>query len=265
MYPSRYYPSRYFPPRYWPPVGASAAPPAFRAAGALAHDIVGVTPGAPAGLTIADVEFLFCESADEPISLATANGFAEVTGSPISVPDATLTIATRGACFWRRWNGTDGDPVTNDPGNHILAQRFAISGCIATGDPWDFIQTSSEAIEDTDGSADGNTTAGANRLIVIAIGAAKPDTVSTTEISNIVNAALANLTKQADNAGNAGNGGHIGLATGEKASAGAIGATTYDKATAAYKWHFVIALKSPAAGATAVPVFLHQLKQQGIA
>jgi hypothetical protein len=222
--------------------------PAWRANGAIAHDIIGVTPGAPAGLAANDIEFLICESMDEAISLTTANGFVEVTGSPISVPNATATIATRGACFWRRWNGTDGDPVTNDPGNHIVAQRYAFSGCITSGDPWDFIQTSSEAVEDTSGTATGNTTSGADRLIAVFLGSAKPDTLSTTEISSPTNANLANVTERADNAGNSGNGGHLGLICGELAVSGATGDTTYTKASAGYKWHFVIALKPPAAG-----------------
>jgi hypothetical protein len=181
---------------------------------------------------------------DEAISLATANGFVEVTGSPISVPNATATIATRGALFWRRYSG-QGDPVTNDPGNHIVAQRYAFSGCITSGDPWDFVQTSSEATEDTTGSATGNNTSGADRLIAIVLGSSKPDTLGTTEVSNFVNANLTSLTERADNAGNSGNGGHLGLATGVLAASGASGTTTYDKATSAYKWHFVVALKPP--------------------
>ena len=225
------------------------AAPAFRAAGTIAHDIVGVTPGAPAGLTANDIELLVCESMDQAISLTTANGFAEVTGSPISVPNATATIATRGALFWRRWNGTDGDPTTNDPGNHIIAQRYAFSGCETSGNPWDFIDTSSEATEDTTGSADSSSsTSDVDRLIAIIVGSSKPDSLGTAEVSAFTNGNLGSLTERVDNAGSAGNGGHVGLATGTLASAGAPGNTTYTKATSAYKWHFVVALKPPGGG-----------------
>jgi len=220
--------------------------PAFRSAGALSGSINAVTPAAGAGLANQDIEFLLCESMDEAISLATANGFVECPGSPISVPSGTATVATRGALFWRRYSG-QAAPVTNDPGNHILAQRYCFSGCIETGNPWDFIQVSSEAVEDTSGSATGNNTSGADRLIAIFVGAAKPDTNSTAEVSGFTNANLASLTERVDNANNSGNGGHLGLATGELASAGATGDTTYTKATSAYKWHFVVALKPVAA------------------
>jgi hypothetical protein len=179
---------------------------------------------------------------DESISLVTPNGFVEVTGSPISVPNATATIAHRSALFWRRYSGQS-DPVTNDPGNHIIAQRYCFSGCIGSGTPWDFVQTSSEAVEDTSGSATGNTTLGTDRLIAIFVASAKPDSLGTAELSGWTNANLSSLTERADNAGNSGNGGHLGLATGTLAAAGATGDTTYTKATAAYKSHFVIALK----------------------
>ena len=226
--------------------------PAFRSAGTLSHDVIAITPAGGAGLATNDIEFLVCESMDEAMSLATANGFAEVTGSPISVPNATATIATRGALFWRRWDGSAGDAVTNDPGNHILGQRCCVSGCITTGDPWDFVKASSEATEDTTGSADGDVTLGSERLILILAGSAKPDSLGTAEISGITNANLDNITERADNAGNSGNGGHLWIATGEKATAGDIGATTYTKATSAYKWHFVIALKPPSGAAPTV-------------
>lgn len=240
-----------------PVVDELMALPAFRSAGTLAHDIVGVTPAAPSGLTLNDIELLACESMDEAISLATPAGFVEVAGSPISVSSGTATIATRGALFWRRWDGSAGDPTTNDPGNHILARRSAYSDCILTGDPWDILVTSSEATEDTSGSATGGTTNLADCLIAVVIGSAKPDSLNTAEVSSWANTDLATVLERYDGAGNSGNGGHLGLATGEKATAGSFGPTTYTKATSAFKWHFVVALK-PLSVVTAPPAARRQ-------
>lgn len=230
-------------------------PPAFRAAGTLAHSTTTVTPAAPAGLTSNDIEILVVESQAGTHSLSTAAGFA-AAGTQIDVPSGTATIATHGSIWWRRWNGTDGDPTVASATNHVLGQRYAFSGCITTGDPWDFIDQSSEGTEDTTGSADSSSsTAGADRLIAIIVGSSKPDTLSTTEISAPTNANLTSLTERADNAGNSGNGGHVGLFTGEKATAGTVGNTTYTKASAAFKWHYVVALKPPAAAdASLLPV-----------
>ena len=216
--------------------------PALRALGAVISGAGAITPLAPAGLTTDDIELLWVESADEAITLSTANGFAEVAGSPISVPNATATIRTRGALFWRRYAG-QGNPTIATTTNHLIARRIAVSGCVASGDPWDFVQVSSEAVEDTSGSATGNTTLDANRFIVILGGASKPDANSTAEFDAIANASLTSLTERADNATNVGNGGFILAITGEMLTAGTVSATTYTKVTAAYKWHFVVALK----------------------
>jgi hypothetical protein len=225
--------------------------PAFRAASTAQGDTAALQAfNAPAGLATDDIEFLVCESMDETISLSTTGGFVEVPGSPISVASGTATIATRGALFWRRYSG-QADAIVADPGNHIILQRFAFSGCITTDNPWDIIVTSSEAVEDTTGSATGGTTTVADCLIAVVVGSAKPDSLGTAEVSGWTNADLANLTERADNARNEGNGGHLGLATGEKAAAGTFAATTYTKATAAFKWHFVVALKP--VGAAFVP------------
>ena len=243
------------------------AVPTFVAAGDIAGSTDTSTPLAPAGLMLDDIEFLVVETADEAVTLSTAAGFAEITGSPVSVANASAAIATRGTLYWRRWNGSDGDPEIADAGDHVIAQRYAVRGCIGSGNPWDFVQTSSEATEDTSGSATGNTTTGDDRLILIIGGSAKPDTQSTTEVSGFTNANLTSITEQADNARQAGNGGHVFCVTGTKATAGATGATTYTKASSGYKWHYVIALVPTGGGGgggTSVPVFVNHLRQQGI-
>ena len=219
--------------------------PAFRAAGTITHGTVDVTVAAPAGLTANDIELMVGESQAGTHALTTANGFASAD-IDIDVPNATATIATHGSLWWRRWNGTDGDPVFTVATNHIITQRYAFSGCETSGNPWDFIEKSSEGTEDTSGDATGYTTTSADCLIAVIVGSAKPDSLGTAEISAPTNASLANVTERADNAGNSGNGGHVGLITGELATAGATGNTTYTKATTAYKWHYVVALRPPA-------------------
>lgn len=233
--------------------------PAFRSAGTLFSSAAAdVTPPAPAGLATNDIEFLLIESQAGTHTLTTANGFAQI-GTDIDVPNATSTIATHGSLWWRRWNGSAGSPVVAFAGNtnHVQAQRFAFSGCETTGNPWDFVDTSSEAVEDTTGTASStSSTSGTDRLIAVFLGSAKPDSVTTAEISSPANANLANVTERVDNASNSGNGGHFGLITGEKATAGSVGDTTYTKANAGYKFHFVVALKPPGGGGSPVTISL---------
>lgn len=221
------------------------AAPAFRAAGTLAHGTTDQTPAAPAGLATDDIELLLCESQAGTHALTTANGFVSAAAD-IDVASGTATIATHGSLWWRRYSG-QADPVVTVATNHILAQRYAFSGCATSGDPWDFIEPSSEATEDTTGDATGNTTTSADCLIAVCLGSAKPDSVGTAEISAPTNANLTSVTERADNAGNSGNGGHVGLITGVLATPGATGNTTYTKVSAGYKFHYVVALKPPSA------------------
>lgn len=227
--------------------------PAWRANGAISHGVADTTVTAPAGLATDDIELMVVESQAGTHALTTANGFVSAAAQ-VDVPNATATIATHGSLWWRRYSG-QADPVVTFPTNHVIAQRYAFSGCITSGDPWDFIEVSSEATEDTSGTATGNTTTGIERLIAVVVGSSKPDSIGTAEISAPTNANLTNVTERADNAGNSGNGGHVGLICGEKATAGAVGDTTYTKVTTAYKFHYVVALKPPAAATKSPPVF----------
>src|SRR5688572_17445654 len=128
--------------------------PAWVANGALVHGTGAVTPTAPAGLAAQHIEWLLVESQAGTHSLSTPNGFA-AAAAQIDVPSGTAAIATRGSLWWRRYTG-QADPVVAAATNHILAQRFAFSACIESGNPWDFVQPSSEGVEDTSGSATGN-------------------------------------------------------------------------------------------------------------
>lgn len=231
--------------------------------GAVQESIGDLTVVNNASAASGDYEILIIETADEVADLGTANGFTAHPGSPVSVPNATATIATRLTAYERIWNGTDGDPVITDPTNHAIANIFTFrrsSGTWSTladarsatqGTGW---QTSSEATEDMTGSMDGITTDTTDQLICGFICTAKPDVAGgTTELSGITNANLANITETHDDASNVGNGGWIGAWTGEEASSGQdIGATTYTKATSSYKAHLVVALRDSAPAAASI-------------
>lgn len=225
--------------------------PAWRANGAIGHGIADTTILSPAGLATNDIELMVVESQAGTHALTTANGFVSAAAQ-VDVPSGTATIATHGSLWWRRYSG-QADPVVTIATNHIVVQRYAFSGCETSGDPWDFIEVSSEAVEDTSGSATGNTTTSADCLIAVIVGASKPDSLGTAEISAPTNTNLTSVTERADNAGSSGNGGHVGLITGVLAVAGATGATTYTKVTTAYKWHYVVALKPPGAATDTYP------------
>jgi hypothetical protein len=217
--------------------GTGGALPTFVAAGTIASGTSDITPGLPAGWAKDDVFLVFCESGTADPAPAVPTGYAHVTGSSVSTTGTRLTV------FWKRATAAESAPLVADTGNHQSARMAAFRGCRTTGNPWEVTQTSTEAVVDTTGSATGPTTTQANCLIVVActsdfdVGA--DDTAG---YSAFTNAALGSLTEQIDNRSAAAGGGTIGVATGTKATAGAVGATTYTLANAANKAHLVIAL-----------------------
>jgi Peptidase family C25/Propeptide_C25/Concanavalin A-like lectin/glucanases superfamily/Domain of unknown function (DUF2341) len=203
-----------------------------------------ITPSLPAGRQTNDILLLFVESANQAISISNQNGgtWTEAPDSPQGVGAAPPTDpATRLAVFWSRYNGTQGNPTVADPGDHAAGIIIAIRGCIASGDPFDVTAGGTDGVSDTSGTIPGGTTSEDNTLVVVAITSSADATGS--EFSGWSNADLANLTEQVDNLTTQGNGGGIGVATGEKATAGSYGATSVTLAHAVYKAMWTGALR----------------------
>jgi hypothetical protein len=217
--------------------GTGGALPTFVAAGTAANGAGDITPGLPAGWAKNDILLLFAESDVADPAPAAPAGYAHVTGSSVSTTGTRLTV------FWKRATAVEADPVLLDVGNHLLARMIAVRGCCITDNPWEITTTSVESVSDTSGSASGPTTTQANTFIVIAATSDfDPGADDTAGYSAFTNAALGSLTERIDNRAAVGNGGTLGVATGTKATAGAVGATTYTLANAGNKAHLVIAL-----------------------
>jgi hypothetical protein len=215
-------------------------PPTFVAAGAVAHNTVGITPALPAGIATNDILLLFVETNNQIISITNQNGgtWTQVTSPPQG------TTGTRLTAFWSRYNGTQGAPTTSDSGDHQVGIIIAVRGVATSGNPWDVAGGGVEITSDTSGSIPGATTTVANTLVVTAIAINLPDgNYDNNRFSSWTNANLTSLTERVDCSRNSGNGGGIGIATGVKATAGAYGNTTVTLATAATKGMMSIAIK----------------------
>jgi hypothetical protein len=253
--------------------------PTFVGAGTLVESTTGVaiTPVPNASHASGDYELCVIETQDQAVTLATAAGFTQHPGSPVSAPSGTATLATRLTVFERIWNGTDGSPVSDTTArNHTIGVVLSFrrsSGTWATladarsatqGTGW---ETSHEEVDDTTGEWPGLTTDTADQLIVGVTAHAKPDIAGgTAEMSAITNANLATITERFDDAAASGNGGWIGAFTGEEATSGqAIGVTTYTKATISFKAHMTIALRdSPPGGAVGPPTLRRPLPHHAL-
>src|SRR5262249_15979750 len=93
----------------------------FQAAGTAAGNTGMVSPAWPVHQTN-DVALMFCEPANQNITLNTANGFAAVTGTgiPPGTGTAAGTTSTRLHVFWARATSSAmAAPTVGDPGDHV--------------------------------------------------------------------------------------------------------------------------------------------------
>ena len=228
--------------------------PAFRISGNIISGTMDVTPiPGNGGRSANDIDLLFVETANEAVSLTVAAGFAELTN--IGLTGTRITV------FWRRWNGTDGNPTLGDAGDHIIARIHSFSGVITSGNPWDVFGTNTQAAT-TAGSVSSITTTVVDTLIVLGYTGAIPDANSTNEFTSEANGNLTAVTVRADNTRNSGNGGALGCFEGVSAGIQVIGASTYTSVENTEKANFAIALQPPVAGALSIPVAMHEYRQR---
>ena len=206
--------------------------PTFVAAGASSGSLAAITPVLPAGIAVNDILLLFVETANQTVTIADQNGgvWAAVPNSPQSYNDAdgdtNGNYNVRLTVFWSRYNGTQGSPTTSDSGDHNSGRILAFRGVKTTGNPWNVTSGGAALVSDGNAIIPGAATTVNDCLIVLAV-ADNADTVSTRYVS-FSNAALANIVERADGGTAEGNGGGLGIATGEKAVAGAYGNTIAD-------------------------------------
>ncbi len=201
----------------------------------------------PAGTVANDILVMFLENQD-------ATGIGSVTGfSPILAQYVNTGTATRLTALWKRAVGGDTSVSVPDPGDHVSARVVGVRGCVTSGNPWNVTSNASDLTANTSVSIPGATTTAADCLVLAAFSTGTDVAAnSTTHVSGWANASLANVTEQVDNWYTTGLGGGIGVASGEKAAAGAYGATTATIAAADFKAMMTIALQGAGAAAAAV-------------
>jgi hypothetical protein len=213
--------------------------PYFISAGSVGVGTAGTTPGVPPLFEQGDIFLLFVESANEVV--AAPSGWTAVADSPQGTGTAGGTAATRLSVFWKRAALTESPPSVADPGDHVVAQILAFRACISSGNPWDVTAGDVAAATTTAVAIPGDTTTVPNCLVVLAV--ANATDTDTPQTSGYTNPDLANLAERADFNNSQGNGGGFAVITGEKAVAGAYGATTATLATASVQGRMSVALK----------------------
>ena len=196
------------------------AAPAFQAAGTAQSGTGNITVPWPTHQT-GDVALLFIESCGgQAANLGTPAGFAAVTNSPQYTGSGTA--GTRITVYWcRATSSSMASPVVTDPGDHVYGRILTFRGVVASGNPWDVTAGGAKASASTTTTFGTVTPTVSNALIVLA--ASRDNDSASAAWSSWTNANLSSLAERSDEGTTQGNGGGIGLATGIKVTAGAIG------------------------------------------
>lgn len=195
--------------------------PAPTVVGVGAADVA--TPWAPAiaGPVLAgDIVLILVEQVGGEASPASA-GFVHVLGSPIVV-DASTQLSV----LWMRAAGGETSATVTGPSNHAATRAITIRGVKAGGNPWNVSPaTAQESIADTSADWPSVTTTVDDCLIVLCIATGR-DITSNANLGAVTNANLTSITEQMDDWTATGTGGGIGMVTGIKATAGAVGTSS---------------------------------------
>ena len=213
--------------------------PQLQAVGTIASGVTDVTVNWPTHQA-GDVGILVVETADEAVVLGTPAGFVEIQDSPQAGTAPLLVNRTRLTAFWcRATSGSMTSPVITDPGDHAVAYIVTFRGVRPTGNPWNV--TKGDAVTgtgDTVVAVPGSSTTQPDCLIVSIVAYKQQGP----NISGWANADLANVAQIADLGAADGNAGAVAMASGEKALAGAFGATTATLSTQSQQGRLMLAL-----------------------
>lgn len=173
---------------------------------------------------VGDVALLFVESTGGNTAvLGTANGFVEITGSPVST--GTGTSGTRLTVFWCRATSTSmSSPVVTDPGNHAYGVIITYRNCVESGNP---VHQQAEGVNASAGTSvtfPSVTTTQKNCLILLAV---TSDVDSASAFCSVPsNANLSSITERQDAGTALGNGGALAVFDGGLVTAGSTGTSS---------------------------------------
>lgn len=205
----------------------------------LSGSFVDPTDGTTAVGTLTNDIFLAIFETNDSDTIATPTGWAHVTGSPVT---GSGIDDTRVHVFWKRCasNGEVPSISVADPGDHWIGQIFAFRYAKASGNPWNQIN-SGNAAGSSSYSITGFTTTVNNCLVVICASQGEDGFLGV--FSGWTNSNLTSFAEAAEQVTSLGDGGGIVMASGLKATAGAIGTTTVNNSGASHVAHVILALE----------------------
>jgi len=168
-----------------------------------------------------DILVLVLQSSNE--NIATPSGYQQL-GPQNGIGASATAASNRLGIFWKRDGGSESAPTIADSGDHTYGMMFAVRGCPTTGDPFVIGGNNFKTTTSTTGTGPKSVTFIDNTLVVD-IFAGSADNASA-EGSSLANTDLSSVAEQFDDGTTDGTGGFIYVASGTKATAGEVKATT---------------------------------------
>jgi hypothetical protein len=196
-----------------------------------------------------DIILIEVEQIGNEAGTAAASGFAHVLGSPVNVDTSTKL-----SVLWKRSPaGGETSASVTGPVDHAVTRTITIRGVKASGDPWNVSPTFAQ---DTAASATATWPAATSTvdgcLFVLCIATGR-DFGTTGNMTTPVAANLTGIVEHMDNWVATGGGGGIGMASGFRPTAGALGTATATMGTTDAKALMTIVLEPAAAPAGGLP------------
>lgn len=168
-----------------------------------------------------DILVLVLQSSQQ--NLATPAGYMRA-GPQNGIGPATTAGSTRLGIFWKRAGASESAPTIADSGDHTYGVMFAVRGCPTVGDPFHFGGNDWKFAASTDAAGPKSVTWVDNTLVVDIFAGAIDNTGG--QASSLANTDLSSVTEQFDGSTADGTGGNLLVASGVRAAAGEVGATT---------------------------------------
>lgn len=232
--------------------------PTFQAAGTpVERSTAGsISPAWPTHVA-GDIGFLLIESPSPYANISVPAGFKAVPGSHIYSGAAGAASATHFKLYWKRaTTNAEGAPTIDWAISHVRAMIVTFRGCGVAGRPWNAVSQARSGVSSTSLGSAGLTTTAADCLVVTF--ASTGGATISPFFSAWANADLANVTEVLDSPSNVGNGSTTGIATGEKAVAGAVAATTATLGFSTHSCSITLALTATSQVVDDVP-YVHNL------
>ena len=175
----------------------------------------------PTGHTTNDILVLVLQSSNEIITAPA--GYTQL-GPQNGIGAAVTALSSRLGIFWKRDGGSEVAPTIADSGDHTYGMMFAIRGCPTVGDPFQVAGNNWKFTTSTTGTGPKSVT-NVDNTLVVDIFAGNVDNAAA-EGSSLANTDLSAVTEQFDDGTTDGTGGFLYVASGLKAVAGEVKATT---------------------------------------